>query len=189
MVRKFAMSGCIALLALVVGCTGSSSPASRTSGSGHSASAITAVSSASPCPATPSKKFNRALYVTDAGLMAGAFTKWISAPYARGAFLKGAAGRLGAIEKAAVAAAFVASQLQEVKASAQSSPALCRLTIGAIDKLTASVRAIAVKAKAGSVAAPQVTSAVAFLSRLQAASAEAGAAFKPQAVASLPASD
>ena len=188
MVRKVAMSGCITVLALVAGCTaGASSPASGRSG--HSASAITAVSSASPCPAGQTKKFARALYVTDAGLAAGAFTKWIYAPYTKSAFARGVTGRPGAIAKAAAASGYVVSQLQEVKASAQSDPALCRLTIGAIDKLTSTVRAIGARAKAGSVSPAQVTSAAAFLSRLQAASAEAGAAFRAQSVSSLPASD
>jgi hypothetical protein len=187
MVRKLAVSGCITLLALVAGCTGSSSPASH--GSDKGASAITAVSSASPCPATGTRKFARALYVTDAGLAAGAFTKWIYTPYARGAFSAGAPGRPGSIGKAAVAGGFVASRLQEVKADAQSYPALCRLTIGVIDKLTSTVRAIAAKAKAGSVSPSEVTSAAAFLSRLHSASAEAGAAFSAQSVSSLPSSD
>jgi hypothetical protein len=187
MVRKLAISGCIPLLALIAGCAGSSSPASR--GSDKGASAITAVSSASPCPATGARKFARALYVTDAGLADGAFTQWIYTPYARGAFSRSAPGRPGSIAKAAAAGGFVATRLQEVKADAQSYPALCRLTIGAIDKLTSTVRAIAAQAKAGSVSPSEVTSAAAFLTRLHSASAEAGAAFKAQSVSSLPSSD
>jgi hypothetical protein len=187
MVRKLAVSGCIALLALVVGCTGSSSTASRAA-SGR-VSAITAVSAASPCPATGTKKFSRTLFVTDAGLVAGAFRKWIYTPYQHGAFGKGVPGRSESIAKAGVAGQFVLSRLQVVKVSAQSDPPLCKLTIGAIDKLTSTVRAMVTKARKGSVSKSQVTSAAAYLSRLQVASAEAHAAFKARSVSSLPASD
>jgi hypothetical protein len=187
MVRKLAISGCITLLAFTAGCTGASSSARHDSGG--KASAITAVSSASPCPATETKKFGKALFVTDAGLAAGAFKQWIYAPYQYGAFARNAPWRRESIAKAAAAAGFAVSRLREVKASAQSEPALCKLTIGAIDKLTSTVRAIAAEAKKGSISPSEVTSAAKFLSRLQSASAEAGAAFKAQRVASLPSSD
>jgi hypothetical protein len=187
MVRKVAISGCITVLALVAGCAGSSSTASRASGG--KVPAITAVSSASPCPATGTKKFSKALFVTDAGLTAGAFRQWIYAPYQRGAFIKGVPGRAESTAKAAVAGQFVLSRLREVKVNAQSDPALCKLTIGAIDKLTSTMRAMVAAAKTGGVSPSQVTGAAAYLGRLEAASAEAGAPFRAQSVASLPFSD
>ncbi|HTU73093.1 MAG TPA: hypothetical protein VMG38_06200 [Trebonia sp.] len=184
-----AIPGCITLLALVGGCTGSSSAVTGASVHGTRVPAVAAVSSASPCPATPTGKFARALYVTDAGLAAGAFRTWIYAPYLGGAFRPGAAGRAGSVARAAAAARFITGQLREVKASAQSDPALCRRTIGAIDKLTSTVRAMAARTRAGEVSPAAVTSAAAIFRRLQAESAASGAPVKAQVVASLPSSD
>jgi hypothetical protein len=187
MVRKVAVSGCVTLLALVAGCTGAASTASHATGS--KVSAITAVSAASPCPATGTKKFSKTLYVTDAGLAAGAFRQWIYLPYQEGAFSKEALGRPESVARAGAAGGYILTRLRSVKAGAQSSPALCKLTIGVIDKLTSSVRGIVAGAKKGSITPAQVTSGVAYLSRLAAASAEAGVGFSPLPVASLPASD
>jgi hypothetical protein len=191
MVRKLAILGCITLLALVVGCAGSSSTASHASGSGSrgKVSAITAVSSASPCPAAGTKKFSRALFVTDAGLAAGAFRQWIYVPAQLGAFSKGVPTRPESVAKATAAGEFVLTRLQEAKASAQSDPALCRGTIGAIDKLTSTVRGMVATTKKGVITPSEVMGTAALLSRLQTASAGAGVAFKAQHVASLPSSD
>jgi hypothetical protein len=187
MVRKLAIFGCITLLALVAGCAGSSSSASRASDG--RASAITAVSSASPCPATGAKKFSRALFVTDAGLAAGAFRQWIYGPARLGAFSQGVPSRPQSVAKAAAAGEFVLTRLQEAKAGAQSDPALCRVTIGAIDKLTSMVRGMVATTKKGIITPSEVMGTAALLGRLQAASAGAGVAFKAQRVASLPSSD
>jgi hypothetical protein len=191
MVRKLAISGCVTVLALVAGCTGSSSTASHASGGGSrgKVSAITAASAASPCPATETKKFSKTAFVTDAGLMAGAFKRWVYQPYQSGAFVKGAPGRAESVAKAAATSGFVLSRLREVKVNAQSEPALCKLTIGAIDKLATTMRAMAATEKKGSVTPSQVTGVVAILTRLQAASAEGGAAWWPQNVSSLPSSN
>jgi hypothetical protein len=187
MVRKLAVSGCITLLALVAGCTGASSTASHAGGG--KVSAITAASAASPCPSTGAKKFSRALFVTDAGLAAGAFKQWIYAPYQLGAFNGGVSGRSESVAKVATAGGFVLSRLQDVKANVQASPALCKMTIGALDKLASTMRAMVAKAKAGTISPSQLTSASQYLGRLQAASVDAGMPFKAQGVSSLPFSD
>jgi hypothetical protein len=139
--------------------------------------------------AVSGKLWHQSLFVTDAGLTAGAFRQWIYAPYQRGAFIKGAPGRVESTAKAAVAGQFVLSRLQEVKVNAQANPALCKRTIGAIDKPTSTMRAMVAAAKTGGISSSQVTSATAYLGRIQAASAEAGAPFRAQSVSSLPFSD
>ncbi|WP_433179242.1 hypothetical protein [Actinoallomurus sp. CA-150999] len=101
------------------------------------------------CPTKSTRKFAKTRFITNAGLAAGTFKRYIYTPLRSGAFSAGAPKRKRSIAKAALAAVFAFDQLRRAKTNAQSDPTLCKVLIGPIDKLSASMHDLAGKLKGG----------------------------------------
>ena len=166
----------IALIVFVAGCSSSPSSSSAAHGAtSTSTSTATAGTYAAPCPTKATKAAVKTRFVLDAGLAAGAFKKWIYNPWQAGAFKKGMNGRIAAMVKAGIAGTFVVSRLHAAKTLAQSDPLLCKLTIGPINKLTASIQSLVGKSKAGTLSTTDVASSSSALDQFKTASTGAGA--------------
>ncbi|WP_163573816.1 hypothetical protein [Fodinicola feengrottensis] len=74
------------------------------------------------CQSVGSIKFDKTKFVLHAGLAFGAFHHWIWKPYKANAFSKGQKGRITALIKGALAAAFTIHELKVAKADAESQP-------------------------------------------------------------------
>lgn len=101
------------------------------------------------CPTKSTRKFAKTRFITNAGLAAGTFKRYIYTPFKSGAFSAGAPKRKRSIVKAGVAAVFAFDQLRRAKTNAQADPTLCKVLIGPIDKLSASMHDLAGKLKGG----------------------------------------
>ncbi|WP_345433852.1 hypothetical protein [Actinoallomurus vinaceus] len=101
------------------------------------------------CPTKATRKFAKTRFITNAGLAAGTFKRYIYTPFKSGAFQAGAPKRKRSIAKAAVAAVFAFDQLRRAKTNAQADPTLCKVLISPIDKLSSSMKDLAGKLKGG----------------------------------------
>jgi hypothetical protein len=180
MFRIMAVALSIALFVFVAGCSSSPSTSPAANGTSTSTSTAAAGTLAAPCPAKATKKFAKTRFVADVGLAAGAFRKWIYNPWKAGTFHAGAPGRVTAMVKAGVAGAFVLNRLHAAKTLAQSDPLLCKLTIGPINKLTASIGGLVSKSKDGNLSPADVAGSSGALDQLKSASSGAGAPVKEQ---------
>jgi hypothetical protein len=101
------------------------------------------------CPTKRERHFVKTRFLTNAGLAAGTFRRYIYRPFKEGAFNSGAPKRKRTIVKAAAAALFAGDQLRRARANAQADPTLCKVLIGPIDKLSASMNDLHGKFKGG----------------------------------------
>lgn len=177
MFRTMAIALSIALFVFVAGCSSSPSSSLAPSGAGTSTSTSTSTAGtyAAPCPTKATKTASKPRFLLAAGLAAGAFTKWIYDPWKGGAFDKGANGRIAAMAKAGIAGAFVINRLHAAKTLAQADPLLCKLTIGPINKLTASMQGLVSKSRTGTLNPADVAGSSSALNQFKTASAGAGA--------------
>ncbi|NNG39313.1 hypothetical protein HJ588_08500 [Flexivirga sp. ID2601S] len=123
----------------------SSAPASGAAGgsagasTGGSAGASASAASADQCPTSNTRSFAKTRFVTDLGLAAGTFHRWLYKPYQAGQFKKGANGRIKAGIKAAAITALDIKLLDNAKKNAQANPTLCKHLYqpisNAVDKL------------------------------------------------------
>lgn len=130
------------------------------------------------CPTTRQRHFAKTRFLTNAGLAAGTFRRYIYKPYRAGAFNSGAPKRKRTIVKAAAAAIFAFDQLRRAKANAQADPTLCKVLIGPIDKLTASMKDLHGKLKGGNVDSGLIGSVAGGVDGFHKDAASAGAGFK-----------
>ncbi|WP_265444921.1 hypothetical protein [Flexivirga meconopsidis] len=134
-------------LVLITGCnsgSGSSAASSQPAAGGSSTAVASAGASASPastqqCPTSNTRSFAKTRFVTDLGLAAGTFHRWLYKPYQDGQFKKGANGRIKAGIKAAAITALDIKLLDNAKKNAQANPTLCKHLYqpisNAVDKL------------------------------------------------------
>jgi hypothetical protein len=177
MFRKSAIALSIVLLVFTAACSTKSPSASSAAAVGVPVSARTGTAG---CPTHNTRSFAKTRFVLDAGLAAGAFKKWIYTPYEHGAFKKGANGRVTAIAKAAVAGAFAVSRLLAAKTNAMANPALCKVAVAPMQKLTTAIKGLVVKGKGGNLNASDVEAGDGALNQFRSAAARAGAAVKEQ---------
>ncbi|MCO6010111.1 hypothetical protein NE236_34605 [Actinoallomurus purpureus] len=133
------------------------------------------------CPAKATRKFAKTRFITNAGLAAGTFKRYIYTPYKNGAFKGGAPKRKRAIVKAAAAAVFAFDQLRRAKTNAQSDPTLCKVLIGPIDKLSASMKDLAGKLKGGQADPAEIGSVAGGIEGFRKDAGGAGAGFQDKA--------
>ncbi|WP_419994552.1 hypothetical protein [Streptomyces boninensis] len=72
------------------------------------------------------EKYNRAKFVANAGLAAGAAYQWLIKPYRADKFQKGAKGRTFTLIKAGVAGAFAYNRLKAAQKNAKGDPVLTK---------------------------------------------------------------
>lgn len=178
MFRKLSIILVIGLLAFTAACSSKSSSANSASGNGADASVV-AASASSACPTTETKKFAKALFVTDAALAGGAFKRYIYTPAKEGKFKNGAKGKTAALVKAAVAGVFVIGRLNAARANVESDPALCKLMFAPITKFSAAVTGLIGKTKggAGSIGPSDVDGGNSLLGDLHSAATKSGTGF------------
>jgi hypothetical protein len=186
MLRKSILITSIMLLALC-GCSDKSKDTTVTGAQGPSIGAP-AAPPASPtpgaCPTAPTRKFAKTRFVTNAGLAAGAFKRYIYTPYKEGKFKAGAPGHKRAIVKAAAAGLFVVDQLRRAKANAQADPTLCRVLLAPLDQLTSMMSGLAGKLKRGEVDPTDIAAASGGLEGFRRTAGSTGAGFKDKDVPS-----
>ncbi|GAA1720060.1 hypothetical protein GCM10009765_80420 [Fodinicola feengrottensis] len=126
------------------------------------------------CQSVGSIKFDKTKFVLHAGLAFGAFHHWIWKPYKANAFSKGQKGRITALIKGALAAAFTIHELKVAKADAESSPTLCKL-VAPLDKAGAYLSGLTTKIRNGSVTDSELSSANSQINGAQSGAAADGA--------------
>ncbi len=152
----------IAAVALA-GCGSSSSGSSST----------TATTASSPSSLSTAK------FVLHAGLAFGAFHRYIYKPIKEGKLSSPFSHKLTVL-KAAAAAAFMAHEIKEAAADAQSSPALAKLVLP-LTALAAGVKATVTSAKGGSVSTAQLEQGKSAIESIQTSAASSGATIAEQA--------
>jgi hypothetical protein len=130
------------------------------------------------CPTKATRRFAKTRFVTNAGLAAGAFKRYIYTPYRDGAFKNGAPKRKRSIVKAAAAGLFAFDQLRRARTNAQADPTLCKVLIGPIDKLSASMKDLAGKLKGGAVDPTGIGSIASGIEGFRKDAGSAGAGFQ-----------
>jgi hypothetical protein len=131
------------------------------------------------CQKVGSIKFDKTKFVLHAGLAFGAFHHWIWKPYRADAFKKGQPGRIKALIKAGLAAAFTIHELKVAKADAESSPTLCKL-VAPLDNAGAYLSGLSGKIRNGSATPAELTSANSQIDGAQSSAASDGAAAPDQ---------
>jgi hypothetical protein len=179
----------VSVMLLVLSACGGTSPetmgrpAARASALGAPAAAGAYAEPATPvtpvaCPTKATRKFAKTRFITNAGLAAGAFKRYIYTPYKNGAFQSGAPKRKRAIVKAAAAGVFAFDQLRRAKNNAQADPTLCKVLIGPIDKLSASMKDLAGKLKGGTADAAEIGGIAGGIEGFRKDAGSAGAGFQ-----------
>lgn len=152
---RLAVVPVIAASIALTGCGGktSSSASSVNAGTTTSAnSATTSATTASDCPTSNTKAFAKTRFVTDVGLAAGTFHRYIYKPYQAGTFTKGAKGRTTAMIKAGTVALVDAKLVENAYKNVQASPALCKALIEPLGKLKDSMGSLKSEIAAGNTA-------------------------------------
>lgn len=134
----------VLVVALLAGCGSSKSTSSNTTVAG------VATGSGAPCPTTETASLAKTKFVLHAGLASGAFYHWIFEPMRAGAFRSGHSGRLRAILKAGLAAAFVVHELRVARTDAAQDPTLCKIVVHPIDTIETAFSSVEGKVKRGS---------------------------------------
>jgi hypothetical protein len=190
MLRKTFVIIPIILLALS-GCSSKSKDAAVT-GAATTASAPTAPatapadSGATPvaCPTAQTRKFAKTRFITNAGLAAGSFKRYIYDPYRKGTFKSGADGRKRAIVKAAAAGLFTLDQLRRARANVHADPTLCKTLSAPMQRLGDLMKGMVDKLKRGEVDPSSIGGAAGALEQTRGAAGSAGAGFKDKNVPS-----
>ena len=132
------------------GCTKSESGAAATvnGGASTSASPPSAAGAGSPCPTSNTIAFAKTKFVLHAGLGVGSFHRYIYSPFRGGEFTSGGTiHKVATYGKAALAAAFTYHELKLVAQDIKASPALCKVLIAPLAKVTQGVSALTDKLK------------------------------------------
>lgn len=129
------------------------------------------------CPATSTRRFAKTRFVTNAGLAAGAFHRYIYRPFRAGAFKSGTHGQKKSIVKASLAGVFALDQLRRAKNNVQADPRLCRTLSAPISRLSNSIRGLTDNMKHGNADATQMASTRGALEGFRSTAGSAGAGF------------
>jgi hypothetical protein len=188
MLRKTFVIIPIILLALS-GCSSKSRDAAVTGAAptvGAPAAPATPTDTATPqaCPTAQTRKLAKTRFITNAGLAAGAFHRYIYSPYRKGAFKSGAKGQKRAIVKAAAAGLFSLDQLRRAKANVQADPGLCKVLSAPLQKLSGTMKVLVDKLKRGEIDPTTIGSASGALEATRGTAGSAGAGFKDKNVPS-----
>jgi hypothetical protein len=187
MLRKTFVIIPIILLALS-GCSSKSKDAAVTGAAptvgAPAAPATTPADTSTPqaCPTAQTRKFAKTRFITNAGLAAGAFKRYIYSPYRSGAFNSGAKGRKRAIAKAAAAGLFTLDQLRRAKANVQGDPTLCKMLAAPLAGLSATMKGMVDKLKHGNADPTSIGAASGALEQTRGTAGSAGAGFKDKDV-------
>jgi hypothetical protein len=187
MLRKTFVIIPIILLALS-GCSSKSKDTADTGAQGPAVGAPSAApttpGTATPgaCPTAPTRKFAKTRFITNAGLAAGAFKRYIYTPYKKGEFKSGGPHHKRAIVKAAAAGLFILDQLRRAKANVQADPTLCRTLSAPIAGLSAVISGLVAKLKKGQVDPTDIATASGGLEGFRRTASSAGAGFKDKDV-------
>lgn len=92
-------------------------------------------SSSTDCPTDNTRHFAKTRFVTDVGLAAGTFHRWIYKPYKAGTFQSGAKGRKTAIVKGVAVAALDYKLISNAYENVKADPTLCKAIGGPLGKL------------------------------------------------------
>jgi hypothetical protein len=136
------------------------------------------------CPTKATRKFAKTRFITNAGLAAGAFKRYIYEPYRKGTFKSGAPGHKRALVKAAAAGLFVLDQLRRAKTNVQADPTLCKTLSSPLAHLGALVTALTAKFKHGQVDPSAIDATSGALEQTRGTAGSAGAGFKDKEVPS-----
>jgi hypothetical protein len=189
MLRKTFVIIPIILLALS-GCSSKSKDAAVTGAAptvgAPSAPATTPADSATPeaCPTAQTRKFAKTRFITNAGLAAGAFKRYIYEPYRKGTFKSGAKGQKRSIVKAAAAGLFVLDQLRRARANIHADPTLCKTLSAPMQRLTSAMKGLVDKFKHGQVDPSAIGVASGALEQTRGSAGSVGAGFKDKDVPS-----
>jgi hypothetical protein len=187
MLRKTFVIIPIILLALS-GCSSKSKDAAVTGAAptvgAPTAPAATPTDAATPeaCPTAHTRKFAKTRFITNAGLAAGAFKRYIYSPYRKGSFKSGAKGQKRAIVKAAAAGLFTLDQLRRAKANAQADPTLCKTLSAPLRAVSTTMKSMVDKFKRGEVDPSLIGASSGALEQTRGAAGSAGAGFKDKDV-------
>jgi hypothetical protein len=191
MLRKTFVIIPIVLLALA-GCSNKSKEAAITGAQGASSPVGAPVAppvappaaTATPmsCPTAATRKFAKTRFITNAGLAAGAFKRYIFTPYQSGAFKSGAHGRKRAMVKAAAAGVFALDQLRRARTNVEADPGLCRVLAAPLSNLTSALQNTVGKLKGGDADPATIGAASGALEQTRGAAGGAGAGFKDKNV-------
>ena len=189
MLRKTFIIIPIILLALY-GCSSKSKDATVT-GAGPTVGAPTApaappADTATPqaCPTAQTRKLAKTRFITNAGLAAGAFKRYIYSPYRKGSFKSGAQGQKRAIVKAAAAGLFTLDQLRRAKANVQADPGLCKVLSAPMTRLSTTMKGMVDRLRRGEVDPTSIGAASGALEATRGSASSAGAGFKDKNVPS-----
>jgi hypothetical protein len=188
MLRKTFVIIPIILLAL----TGCSSKSKEASGTGAATAGAAAAPTATPtggatpqaCPTAQTRKFAKTRFITNAGLAAGAFKRYIYSPYRNGSFKSGAKGHKRAIVKAAAAGLFTLDQLRRAKTNVQADPGLCRALSAPLAHLSALMGGLVAKLRRGEADPSSIGDVSGALEQTRGTAGSAGAGFKDKNVPS-----
>ena len=189
MLRKTFVIIPIILLALS-GCSSKSKDAAVTGAAptvgAPAAPAAPPTDSATPqaCPTAQTRKFAKTRFITNAGLAAGAFKRYVYNPYRKGTFKSGAKGQKRAIAKAAAAGLFTLDQLRRAKANVQADPALCKTLSAPMQRLSGAMKGLVDKLKRGEVDPSAMGLASGALEQTRGSAGSVGAGFKDKDVPS-----
>lgn len=188
MLRKTFVIIPIILLALS-GCSSKSRDAAVTGAAptvGAPAAPATPTDTATPqaCPTAQTRKLAKTRFITNAGLAAGAFHRYIYSPYRKGAFKSGAKGQKRAIVKAAAAGLFVLDQLRRARTNIHADPTLCKALSAPMQRLTTAMKGLVDKLKRGQVDPSAIGMASGALEQTRGSAGSVGAGFKDKDVPS-----
>jgi hypothetical protein len=185
MLRKTFIIIPIILLAL----SGCSSKPKDATGAGAQAPAVGAQTTpatpgATPgaCPTAATRKFAKTRFITNAGLAAGAFKRYIYGPYKRGEFKSGAPKHKRAVVKAAAAGVFALDQLRRARINIKADPTLCRMLSAPIAGLSATMAGLVAKLKKGDVDPTDIANTSGGVEGFRRSAGSAGAGFKDKEV-------
>ena len=187
MLRKTFVIIPIILLALS-GCSSKSKDAAVTGAAptvgAPAAPAATPTDTATPhaCPTAQTRKFAKTRFITNAGLAAGAFKRYIYSPYRKGTFKSGAKGQKRAIVKAAAAGLFTLDQLRRAKANVQADPTLCKALSAPLQHLSTTMKGLVDKLTRGEIDPATIGAASGALEQTRGSAGSAGAGFKDKDV-------
>jgi hypothetical protein len=185
MLRKTLIIIPIVLLAL----SGCSSKSNDASGTGAQAPAVGAPAAppapgATPaaCPTAATRKFAKTRFITNAGLAAGAFKRYIYTPYKQGEFKSGAPKHKRTIVKAAAAGVFALDQLRRARANIKADPTLCKTLSAPVAALSATMSGLVAKMKKGNVDPTDLATTSGGIEGFRRTAGGAGAGFKDKDV-------
>jgi hypothetical protein len=136
------------------------------------------------CPTAQTRKLAKTRFITNAGLAAGAFKRYIYAPYRKGTFKSGAHGQKRAIVKAGAAGLFTLDQLRRAKTNVQADPTLCKTLSAPMQNLAAVMKGMVDKLRKGDADPTSIGAASGALEQTRSTAGSAGAGFKDKNVPS-----